>query len=969
MRLLPVVWRIGRAERAMLAALALLILLTAFLAAAVPCALTGLFDRAVREAARSAPAGTTDLAINGTLTRQAGVPRADGERPAAPGSLSDGRGLREAEARWRAGLRDPLRSMITPIGYEARSRYVPSTDRADADRYVGDQEFSLSWTAGVAQRVRYVAGRPPRPPRPGDDQVTRFAAGKARVVEVGLAARTASAMRIEPGDTLLSAPGQVPGLAMRVTGIYQPTDPHDHFWRHWPALTAPAARRLGTEVIFGATGLMHHDALAMLERDTDIFLEYTWRYETDLGRLRAAHTGALADGVRNFDTVVARTVVDTVTFRLTTGIGPLLDDMTAQLRAARAVLLVALAGLLGAALGVLVLALRLVLVRLRRALGTMRARGGGLGQLALVATGTVALAALPATAVGTGAALILPIGPYVPVAAWGPAAVLAVALGLPAVLTAWSHRWPDPLGSRADRSGTSRRPAGRSPGRANGRKPGRWGRPRGRPGARVRLVVEALAVTLALTGTFLLRQRGLADAPASGADAGQADPFLVAVPVLLGLAAGLVALRVYPYPLRALGRLAARHRSAVPFIGIAAAARGAGASALPLVVVLLAMSSAAFGAAIDTGLDRAQRLAAWQRVGADVRVDDIDPLVGGFDGQALARIRRVPGVEATATARTFEDQAQLVLGSGKTHSVRVVAVDPAAYRSVLRGSPLPAPPALAWDGRGPAPALLSAPVAASAGGAMAGGRAEVSLNLADSVTVRPVGRIGAFAGLPAGESFIVLPSTVLTGVRIQEQRPTSVFVRGDVDAAALRAAAGGTGGAGPALVTVTERAGVYRAIRDLPLVTGVRTAFLVGALVIACYCVMTVLLILIAGAPARGALVAYLRTLGLGRAQARRLTLIELVPPVAVAALLGFALGAALPAILGPGLDLTPYTGGTPLTGLAVDPVTAAVLLGGLGGSVAIGVLAEALIRRTRGTRRARPGRSSPAGSLGVGEA
>ena len=86
-----------------------------------------------------------------------------------------------------------------------------------------------------------------------------------------------------------------------------------------------------------------------------------------------------------------------------------------------------------------------------------------------------------------------------------------------------------------------------------------------------RIVIELTVVVVAVGATLLLRQRGLSVDP--DGSVASADPLLASVPVLSGLAAGILALRLYPLPIRALGWLAAGRR------GLRGGARACGRSA------------------------------------------------------------------------------------------------------------------------------------------------------------------------------------------------------------------------------------------------------------------------------------------------------------------------------------------------------------------------------------------------------
>ena len=113
-------------------------------------------------------------------------------------------------------------------------------------------------------------------------------------------------------------------------------------------------------------------------------------------------------------------------------------------------------------------------------------------------------------------------------------------------------------------------------------------------------------------------------------------------------------------------------------------------------------------------------------------------------------------------------------------------------------------------------------------------------------------------------------------------------------------------------------------------VTGSMTTLLVAVVVATtALTVLAVLLVQLMGASARTALFAVLRTLGLSQRQARTLTTWELGPLVAMAFLVGAALGVIVPWLLLQAINLTGLTGGTRQPSLFLDPMTLGpVLLG-----------------------------------------
>jgi ABC-type lipoprotein export system ATPase subunit len=102
------------------------------------------------------------------------------------------------------------------------------------------------------------------------------------------------------------------------------------------------------------------------------------------------------------------------------------------------------------------------------------------------------------------------------------------------------------------------------------------------------------------------------------------------------LAAALIIIRCYPYPLRLVVRLAARRRAAVPFLGLTRAARAGSVSVLPVLILLPALAVSVFASVVSGGIADAQRLASWQQAGAPLRLLRRD--VVGFVFQSFGLI-------------------------------------------------------------------------------------------------------------------------------------------------------------------------------------------------------------------------------------------------------------------------------------------------------------------------------------------
>jgi putative ABC transport system permease protein len=412
-----------------------------------------------------------------------------------------------------------------------------------------------------------------------------------------------------------------------------------------------------------------------------------------------------------------------------------------------------------------------------------------------------------------------------------------------------------------------------------------------------RLVLETLAVVVAATGVIALRGRGLTTESATQGT----DPFVAAVPVLVALAAGLLVLRIYPYPLRAVGVLSRRARSAVPFLGLAGASRQSRGTALPLIVLLMATSVAGFTASVDTGLRRAQTTASWQQVGADGLVTS-----AALDRASVDRVRKVPGVTDAVPVHTIDGSLTPV--SGFPTTVKIVAVDLDGYRKVVAGRPVPVPP-----GR-----VLMSERLTSGSIDWAGGL---------TVPVTKTGTISRFPGVDTDLPLVVVPYASLGGRGDANAFPTGIFVRGSGFTAQALWKAAAPGRPDAEAKTFAE---VHHELTRAPLVLLVQQSFAVTALLVGGYGLLALLLTMIISAEARGRTIAYLRTLGLSARQVRRLGLVEVGPVIGSATLAGWAVGLTVPRIIGSAVDLRPYTGGSPVVDFSPDLRSVLLLGGGL---------------------------------------
>src|SRR5699024_7444508 len=106
-----------------------------------------------------------------------------------------------------------------------------------------------------------------------------------------------------------------------------------------------------------------------------------------------------------------------------------------------------------------------------------------------------------------------------------------------------------------------------------------------------------------------------------------------------------------------------------------------------------------------------------------------------------------------------------------------------------------------------------------------------------------------------------------------------------------------------------------------PSSASLERGFAVALAVTVALSVVAIAATLVLAAPARGRLVAVLRTLGAGPKVARVMVMWETLPLVGIAVLFGTGLGLGLPVLLAESVDLRPFTGGAVQPELIYDPL------------------------------------------------
>jgi putative ABC transport system permease protein len=471
-----------------------------------------------------------------------------------------------------------------------------------------------------------------------------------------------------------------------------------------------------------------------------------------------------------------------------------------------------------------------------------------------------------------------------------------------------------------------------------------------RPSAR-RLVLEGTAVLLAVGGIFLLRQRGLSF---EGGQEVRFDPLLAATPVLAGLAVGIVAMRLYPLPIRGLGWLAAGRRDLVPVLGLRTVGRHPATANLPLLVLMLTAAFAAFSSVVTTTVDRGQLTASWDNLGADYRIERVagGPVTDAVDPTVVDGVQAVSAglLEPTAGFRGAP-------GLAPRGSILVYALQPAAYDQVVAGSPVdPAWPVemLAEPGQpgevgtpdSPIPVIMSRRLPTASEPISPGDVFSVIID-GREISLVDVQERDHFAGLDSQGPFVIAPFDHLraaySGAPLQ---PTLLMVRGPADIGERLA---DTVRQQLPAARVTSRHDAYQELQDAPLVASVITGFRVALLAAAAYTALAILASLTLSAARRTRDLAFLRTLGLSSGQALGLTVMEHAPPVLIAVIPGVVLGVGVAYLLGPTLGLSAFAGTDAALDLTVDWASVALLSGMLIGVVALAIaLSTWISRRTQ---------------------
>ncbi len=916
-------WRLlaGEAGPGPALALAVIALLSAFVATAGPREITSLQNSALRQTLASAGAFGISATADWHLT-STGPPLTAAQIQVMAGAM--GGYLRPplvspAAQRW-AGLTMPFLAVLNP-----------------APRAVlgGPPILEVAYRSALASHARLISGSLPQAATSA-----RPAGRRTVIVPAAVTAATAARLGLRPGSQLRlgrmpSMSASDPSLVLSVTGVLRPAGPSSSFWTGDPALAAPAVFSNGGAAIWAAGVFVGPGELAAVQTaytgalgtiSWDFPLETSGLAASQAPRMLAAMTSLTSGNAGEAALQAAGPPLENPPTLSADGAGTLAAFLASQAAVGTtdALLLASVA----AATAILLLVGAVVLAEARRTeLALVRARGGSTGQVATRMLGATAGVACPALAAGIAAGVVaVPDGGNT--ASWALAAlVAATALAAPALLSAWEVRGGGHHGRRSPVAA----------GRDDLVLPRRSAR---------RLVAETTALVIIVGAVVALRVRGLA--PGAGI-----DPYLVSAPVLIAVAAGMIAARVYPVPLRALLRFTAARRGSVAYLGIARSARSRSVPLLPALALVVAMAVIALGGMVRSAVSSGQVAASWQQVGADAVVSAAGARPS-ISPAAQAAIAHVPGVRHTAAVYVITSGSaqagNLLVGPTGAVPAGVVIADPAQYAALVAGTPWPAfparrlapPPAGPGPRGGPVPVIASPSVAARI---RAGSR---QLAFASSqLNIRVAAIAASTPALPGGGSFVIIPSWASSRLAASTT-PNTMLLTGaainvrDLQAVVARALPGGQ---------VVSRAAVLRAAAGSPAVHGSDLAFdLSVAAAFACAVAAVLLGVLLSGRD-RTRLGVWLTAMGMTGSQARRLALLDALPLLLIAILGGELAGLVLGPLIGPGLDLSAFTGSS--APVAVRPDAVALITPAVGAVILIAAAAvgqNALIRSRSAT-------------------
>jgi putative ABC transport system permease protein len=755
---------------------------------------------------------------------------------------------------------------------------------------IGPPLFETDYYSPLAGNATVISGRLPQ------TATARIQGGREVVLMQGaVTPATAARFGLRVGSHLRLLPGQGGApVILQVTALVRPVNPAASFWVNDPTVAAPTV--LNGSWLGGAL-IGPGELAAFPAAYPQALLRVAWSFPLDTSGLTAAQEPAMVAAMTTVAGGPAGGQALQVSGAPLSGTPTLyasgLDTLTtfqADQAAAGAISALLTDGLFAVALIVLLACALVVADAYDGEVTLILARGGSTRQVALRILGRSVAAAGPAVVAGILAGLAATPGGGPP-EIWLITAVAVTALGAPPLITAWRHRGSRSL-ARSERDDLVIRRHSRR-----------------------RRVAEATVIIAIIGAVAALRVRG-ASPTSSG------DPYTSSAPVLVAVAAGLIAARVYPVPLRMLLRVTSPRRAPVGFIGIARAARSRSGALLPALALVVALAVIALGGTLRAAVSLGQDAASWQQVGADAVVQTKGSVqdIGPAPQHAIAA---VPGVTHSAPVYVLvpgdPQDANLLTGPANAVQTGVLIVSPRQYAALVAATPFRPFRAGVLAQR---PGSRAVPVLATPEVAAAIKKGHTQLAFASSqLTVRLAATVTQTPALPGGGPFVILPSWAQRSLKAATPPNVMLLTGSHINIHDLRAVLARRL---PASVVVSRQA-VLAAKTQLPTVQSASTAFELCVLATLALSVAAVLIGLLLSGRDRTRIAAWLGALGMTSRQARRLAMLDALPLVLIAVLGAEVAALVLAQLVAPALDLTVFTGSSAAVQVRPDPVAMTV--------------------------------------------
>lgn len=729
------------------------------------------------------------------------------------------------------------------------------------------------------------------------------------IIDTVVSAQTAEDMMVAVGDSVTLSPsltdlrwrashGDVLAIRiiLRISGIVELSDPNLEYWYADSSLHRARITENPDFRLVDAVGLIRPDRYRTLLRSIpEVGFDYTWRYLVDPSQVRDNDAEQLALDIGKIGPEDLRTV---------TLLPEVLRSHIAQRRSSIQLLSTVVAGTMVVSLATILILSALGAMRRRAAQTLVIDRGASRLQVASNAARTAVLVALPAAAFGWIASwAALPEtsskGPVQLVAA------VAIGVAFAQLLASVSRRRTD---APTDH-------------------------PRGDGGRRI--MVEVALVAIAGGAVWVLTRRG---AISERSDPESVDALLSVAPGLVAIAAAVIAIRLLSPIMSAAGAISTRGSGIGLFVGFRRVVDKPSLR-LPIAMLVVASAVAVFASILLSSISSLQQEESWQTVGADYRVQTLEPdlkLPARFSS-ALAR------TEFTSVAGTVLEN-QRFSGPGRAEVLDVVAIDLTDYQAAVRSPNLPSRSIgtlLATSN--PEPAKPTDPVSA------------IIVGLSVDPDSWPIGttgnvRIGGFSPriLIAGSESVfpgIDPSRLTLVVDLPELARSTNERTSQPEFVLISGAESDITGVG-SLITendvsarLTSRYERLDEVAGDPLSRWIRLSLQLGAVFCFVFAVAGSVSVAAITEPARRSDLSLLRVVGLSSREARTITTVEQGPIVLMSVLVGALTGIFIAVLFAESLRLPEFagvSGSNETVGLSLDPFVISVLAGVLAIVVAL---------------------------------